>query len=461
VVHGKEAPGMAMGKRKQRQESLFIMAEELPQSDGHPFYQKLNALLAEADFDRWIEQRCAGFYEQDETRGQPSVAPGVYFRMLLVGYFEDLSSQRGIAWRCGDSLSLRAFLGVPLNKPTPDHSTMSVTRRRLAPEVFDEVFQFVLAIAARKKLLAGKRVGVDSTTLEANAAMKSIVRRDTGEEWREYVTRLMQEEGVAPAGETPSDEELRRYDKKRKKKASNDDWVSKTDPEARIAKMKDGTTHLAYKAEHVVDLESEMLLAAEVYQADHGDTQTLVDSVLEAQTNLAEAGSEVRIEEVAADKGYHADATLELADDLALRTYIPEPQRKDDRVWTDKPDAYRRAVVNNRRRMARAKGKRLQRLRSERVERSFAHVCETGGARRSWLRGLEDVTKRYRLAAAAHNLGRIMRMLFGVGKPRVLQGPLSLASFMQLITWVLRLAAMAARRRRIDVARRIGAIGAR
>lgn len=452
---------MAMGKRKQRQESLFIMAEELPQSDGHPFYQKLNALLAEADFDRWIEQRCAGFYEQDETRGQPSVAPGVYFRMLLVGYFEDLSSQRGIAWRCGDSLSLRAFLGVPLNKPTPDHSTMSVTRRRLAPEVFDEVFQFVLAIAARKKLLAGKRVGVDSTTLEANAAMKSIVRRDTGEEWRDYVTRLMQEEGLAPAGETPSDEELRRYDKKRKKTASNDDWVSKTDPEARIAKMKDGTTHLAYKAEHVVDLESEMLLAAEVYQADHGDTQTLVDSVLEAQTNLAEAGSEVRIEEVAADKGYHADATLELADDLAFRTYIPEPQRKDDRVWTDKPDAYRRAVVNNRRRMARAKGKRLQRLRSERVERSFAHLCETGGARRSWLRGLEDVTKRYRLAAAAHNLGRIMRMLFGVGKPRILQGPLSLASSMQLITWALWLAAMAARRRQIDVARRIGAIGAR
>jgi transposase len=438
---------MAMGKRKQRQESLFIMADCLPQSDGHPFYRKLNSLLAEADFDCWIEQRCAGFYEQEETRGQPSVAPGIYFRMLLVGYFEDLSSQRGIAWRCGDSLSLRVFLGIPLNKPTPDHSTMSVTRRRLAPEVFNEVFQFVLAIAEQKKLLAGKTVGVDSTTLEANAAMKSIVRRDTGEEWREFVTRLMQEEGVVPAGEKPSDEALRRYDKKRKKKVSNDDWVSKTDPEARITKMKDGRTHLAYKAEHVVDLESQMVLAAEVYEANQGDTHTMVDSVMEAQTNLAEAGSEVRIEEVAADKGYHADATLELADDLALRTYIPEPKRKDDRVWTDTPDAYRRAVINNRRRMARAKGKRLQRLRSERVERSFAHVCETGGARRSWLRGLEDVTKRYRLAAAAHNLGRIMRLLFGVGKPRVLQGLDALAGLVQLITLTFWLAATAVQRR--------------
>jgi transposase len=444
---------MAMGKRKRRQESLFIMTENLPQSDGHPFYKKLNSLLAEADFDRWIEQRCAGFYEQEETRGKPSIPPGVYFRMLLVGYFEDLSSQRGIAWRCGDSLSLRAFLGVPLDKPTPDHSTMSVTRKRLAPEVFEEVFQFVLKIAEQKKLLAGKTVGVDSTTLEANAAMKSIVRRDTGEEWREYVTRLMQEEGVLAAGETPSDEELRRYDKKRKKKVSNDDWVSKTDPEARITKMKDGTTHLAYKAEHVVDLESQLLLAAEIYQANQGDTQTLVDSVMEAQINLAEAGSEVRIEELAADKGYHADATIELADDLAFRTYIPEPNRKDDRVWTDKPDAHRRAVINNRRRMARVKGKRLGRLRSERVERSFAHVCDTGGARRSWLRGLDDVTKRYRLAAAAHNLGRIMRLLFGVGKPRVLQGLLALAWLTQLITPMLRCSLWAIQNCEIDVRR--------
>lgn len=427
---------MAMGKRKQRQESLFVMVDQLPRSDGHPFYRRLNALLAEAEFDRWIEARCRTFYEQEEKRGKPSIPPGVYFRMLLVGYFEGLDSQRGIAWRCADSFSLRMFLGVPLQEPTPDHSTMSVTRRRLAPEVFDEVFQFVLAIAEKKRLLAGKTVGVDSTTLEANAAMKSIVRRDTGEDWREYVTGLMREEDVIPPAETPSDDDLRRFDKQRKKTVSNDDWVSTSDPDARITKLKDGRTHLAYKAEHVIDLDSELVLAAEVYQADQADSDTLVDSVLAAQLNLKGAGSGAEIAEAVADKGYHANATIELADDLNLRTYIPEPKLKHQRNWTDKPPEFLRAVSNNRRRMARAKGKRLGRLRSERVERSFAHVCDTGGIRRSWIRGLVEVTKRYRLAAAAHNLARIMRLLFGIGKPRVLQAPADLIWLVQFTVFM-------------------------
>ncbi len=385
---------MAMGKRRQRQESLFITAEDLPRSDGHPFYGKLNGLLAEAGFDRWIERRCRRYYEQEEKRGKPSIPPGVYFRMLLIGYFEGIDSQRGIAWRCADSLSLRTFLGVPLGEVTPDHSTMSVTRKRLGAEVFDEVFRFVLRIADEKRLLSGKAVGVDSTTLEANAAMKSIVRRDTGEDWKQYVTRLMHEDGAIDADTEPSDEEIRRYDKKRKKTASNEDWVSKT---------------------------------------DHADQQTLVDSVIEARVNLEAAESEVAVQEVAADKGYHADATLELAADLDMRTYIPEPKRKDDRVWTDKPDEVRRAVQNNRRRMSRAKGKRLGRLRSERVERSFAHVCDTGGSRRTWIRKLEEVTKRYRIAAAAHNLARIMFKLFGIGKPRALQAPADLVWLVQFI----------------------------
>lgn len=452
---------MGMGKRKQRQESLFITAENLPRSDGHPFYQKLNSLLAEADFDRWIEERCRPFYEQEETRGKPSIPPGVYFRMLLVGYFEDISSQRGIAWRCADSLSLRVFLGVPLDQATPDHSTMSVTRKRLGPEVFDEVFRFVLAIAEEKRLLAGKAVGVDSTTLEANAALKSIVRRDTGEDWQQYVTRLMRADGTIAADHEPTVEEVRRYDRKRKKTVSNADWVSTTDPEARITKLKDGRTHLAYKSEHVVDLDSEILLAAEIRPADHADQDTLVDSVIEAKINLEAAGSDVEIEEVVADKGYHANATLELAAELDLRTYIPEPQRKDDRVWTDKPDEFKRAVVNNRRRMTRRKGKRLGRLRSERVERSFAHVCDTGGARRSWLRGLEDVTKRYRIAAAAHNLGRIMRLLFGIGKPRALQAPRALVWLVQLVMTAFWRALTAHDRGQCTVRRRFAAIAAR
>ncbi|MFL5863793.1 MAG: transposase [Solirubrobacteraceae bacterium] len=425
---------MAMGKRKPRQESLFVATDQLSQSPGHPFYQRLNALLAEAGFDRWVEQRCREYYEQDEPRGRKSIPPGVYFRMLFVGYFEGLDSQRGIAWRCADSLALRQFLGVPLGEGTPDHSTLTNTRQRLPADVFTEVFQFVLAIAAEKKLLSGKTAGVDSTTLEANAAMKSIVRKDTGEDWKAYVTRLMRAEGVIEPERGPTDEEIRRYDKKRKnKKVSNAEWQSSTDADARITKMKDGRTRLAYKAEHVVDLESDLVLAAEIGPADQADTATLADSLVVAQINLRGAGSDATIDEVAADKGYHAAETIELCDLLGVRSYIPEPRRPHPSRWADKPDEQRRAVVNNRRRVKRAKSKKLQRRRSEVVERTFAHICDTGGARRSWLRGLVDVSKRYLMAAAAHNLGRLMRLLSGIGKPKSLQGEGGLAALAQLL----------------------------
>jgi hypothetical protein len=350
--------------------------------------------------------------------------------MLLVGYFEGIDSQRGIAWRCADSLGLRHFLGLALDEPSPDHSTLTNTRKRLPPEVFEEVFQFVLSIAAVKGLLAGQTVGVDSTTLEADAAMKSIVRKDTGEDWRAYVVRLMREEGVIREDEEPTDEDVRRFDKGRKgKRVSNDDWQSRTDPASRITRLKDGRTHLAYKAEHVVDLETDLVLAAEIHPADRADVDTLADSVMQAQVNVNAANervgqAEVEVEEVAADKGYHAARTLELADALSLRTYIPEPKRKPKSRWTDKPEEYRVAVVNNRRRTRRAKSRKLQRLRSERVGRSFAHVCDSGGSRRCRLRGLANVAKRYLIAVAAHNLGRVLRKLFGIGKPRGLQGGL-------------------------------------
>jgi len=430
---------MGMGKRKPVQETLFIAHSDLPRSAGHPFYVKLNQLLDEAGFDRWLEKRCAQYYAQEEKRGQPSIPPGTYFRMLLVGYFEGIDSQRGIAWRCADSLSLRQFLGIALGQKTPDHSTLTNTRKRLPQEVFAEVFQFVLRIAVAKDLVTGKTVGVDSTLLEANAAMKSIVRRDSGEDWKEYVTRLMREEGVIEATDEPTDEEVRRYDKTRKnKKVSNQEWVSATDPDSRIAQMKDGRTHLAYKAEHVVDLKSDLVLAAEVMPADHGDTQTMTDSVLQAQSNLDEAGSAQQIEEVAADKGYHAAGTLELCEALALRTYIPEPQRQHQSCWTDKPPELQRAVYGNRRRVRRAKSKRLQRRRSELCERTFAHICDTGGMRRTWLHKLVNVAKRYVLAAAAHNLGRILRKLFGIGKPKALQGEGGRGVFAHLIVaWLL------------------------
>jgi len=425
---------MAMGKRKQRQEALFVMTEGLPKSAGHPFYQRLNALLAEAEFDRWIERRCQQYYQQAEKRGQPSIPPGVYFRMLLVGYFEGIDSQRGIAWRCADSLSLRQFLGIPLDEGTPDPKTLSNTRRRLPEEVFDEVFQFVLRIAAEKQLLSGHTVGVDSTLLEANAAMKSIVRRDTGEDWKQFVTRLMREEGVIEEQHEPTDEEIRRFDKRRKnKKVSNEDWVSSSDPESRITQMKDGRTHLAYKAEHVVDLRSDVILAAEIYQADQADTQTLVDSVMEAQVNVQQAGVEAEINQIVADKGYHAAATLELAEGLNFRTYIPERKQRHRSRWSGKPPQWKHAVYANHRRLQRSKSRKLQRLRSERCERTFAHVCDTGGMRRSWLRSVVDVSKRYLIATAAHNLGRILRKLFGIGKPRTVPDLVALATLVQIL----------------------------
>jgi hypothetical protein len=280
---------------------------------------------------------------------------------------------------------------------------------------------------------------VDSTLLEADAAMKSIVRRDTGEDWKQYVTRLMREEGAIEPEHEPTDEEVRRFDQQRKnKKVSNEEWVSPTDPDSRITQLKDGRTHLAYKAEHVVDLQSDMILAAEIYPADHADTQTLVDSVLQAVENVTQADREIEIEEIVADKGYHGAETIELAQDLNFRTYIPERKRPHRSRWTDKPAEFQQAVYANRRRLKRTKSRRFQKLRSERVERSFAHVCDTGGMRRSWLAEVVNVSKRYLIAAAAHNLGRIMRKLFGVGKPRTLQDLGGLVALAQLVTTLLR-----------------------
>ena len=408
---------MAMGKRLPKQGDLFLVAADLPQSPGHPFYRQLNSLLDEARFDTFVETACQPYY--DEETGRPSIPPGTYFRMLFVGYFEGIDSQRGIAWRCSDSRSLQQFLGFLPKEATPDHSSLTRVRQRLPESVHDEVFAFVLKLADTHGLVNGKTVGVDSTTLEANAAMKTLTRRDTGDDYKAYLRKLAAEAGL----ESPTDEELLRFDRKRKGKTmSNADWESPIDPDSKIAKMKNGTTHMAYKAEHVVDLESELVLAAEIHPADRSDANTVAESVLAAQENLAAAECEQSIEEVAADKGYHR---LDVLDDFAeadYRTYIPEPEQPHDHTWTDKPETQERAYRNNRRRVAGARSKRLQRLRSERVERTFAHICETGASRRSHLRGQVNVSKRYLMQAAAHNLGIVMRRLFKVGTPRSLQG---------------------------------------
>lgn len=420
---------MSMGRQPaERQSDLWIATTNLPKSPGHVFYEKLNALLAEADFDRTVEGLCKDYYADDV--GRSSIPPGTYFRMLFVGYFEELDSQRGIAWRCADSFSLRSFLGVAPHEAPPDHSSLSRIRQRLPLWVHERVFALVLQMAQEKKLLRGKTVAVDATTLEANAAMKAIVRKETGEDWKEYLKRVAAAEGI----EDPTDDELRRFDKNRPKKVSNQEWASPSDPDSRITKMKDGRTHLAYKAEHAVDLDSEFVLAATIHTADQGDAATLVDSVLRAQVNLVLAGSAQEVDDVVADKGYHKAATLADCQRLATRTYVPEPKRPK-RKWQDKPASWRKATVANRRRIQGERSKRLQRLRSEYVERSFAHVCETGGGRRTWLRGLEKVSKRYLVQVAAHNLGLLMRKLFGMGKPRTLQPAGSFVLTLACLYW--------------------------
>ena len=402
---------MAIGKRKPQQDELFIPTAKLAAGPAHPFYSKLNQVLAAAGFDDFTEQLCAPYYKDG---GRPGIPPGTYFRMLFIGYFEGIDSQRGIAWRCADSLALRSFLGVSWTETTPVHASMTIIRQRLAESVFDKIFVFVLGLLEQKGLLRGKTIAIDATTLEANAAMKSIVRKDSGADWKEYLRQLAKAEGL----EQPSDEDLRRLDRKRTdKKVSNQAWASPTDANARIAKMKDGTTHLAYKAEHAVDLASEAIVATTVTLADKSDAQSAPATLSLAEANLVLAGSKTKVTEAVADKGYHDNGLITQVTRRGIRTYIPEKQLKR-RHWIDKPAEYEQNFRSNRRRARSDKGKRLNRLRSERCERTFAHVCETGGGRRMQVRGQTNASKLHTLRCAGYNLGLLLRKVWGLSKPR-------------------------------------------
>ena len=414
---------MSMGRRQKHQAPLWIAHDDLAPSPGHRFYETLNELLREAAFDRHAEALCAPYYEAAHAPGRKSVAPGVYFRMHLVGFFEGIESERGLEWRFADSLSLRQFLGLSLTQRVPDHSTLSRTRQRLPLDVHQAVFALILGIVETKGLLKGRVLGVDSTYLRADASMKAIVRRDTRESYTEFVTRLATEAGVP----TPTAEDARRLDRKRTgKKTSNREWVSRTDRDARIAKLKDGRTRLAYKPEHVVDLETGAIVAAVVHPADVADPASVEVSLTEAEANRRTAQGGAPTEDaprsrgkVVADKGYHKATLLRRLKVQRYRTYIPERRQTGRRRWTDKggtPTAV--AFHQNRARGTRPLGKRYHRWRAERVERTFAHVCETGGARRTRLRGRTNVAKRYLLQAAGANLALVMRALYGLGTPR-------------------------------------------
>jgi transposase len=458
---------MAMGRRKpELQGQMFIAVSDLPAAAGHPFYEKLNQALRAMDFDRRVEEACRKFYKEEV--GRPSIPPGVYFRLLLIGYFEGIDSERGIAWRVADSLSLRSFLGYELQAHTPDHSSLSRIRWRLDPQTHDQIFRMVLLALREAGLIKGQTIGVDATTLEANAAMRSIVRRDTGQSYQDYLEQLAKNAGI----EQPTRSDLAKLDRHRKDKGSNKQWEHPYDKDARIAKMKDGSTHLAHKAEHVVDLETGALLGVSLHEADQGDTQTVVPSVEAAFDHVAEAietmakpsvttveesrettgaasvavatvataetpvvavaeettmaaapGApglpEKLFEEIVTDKGYHSNQSCQDLQELGMRTYLSEPER-GRRHWAGQSEA-RKAVYANRRRVRGDRGKRLQRRRGEYLERSNAHMYETGGMRRTHLRGHENILKRLIVHAAGFNLGLLLRSVIGIGKPRRLQ----------------------------------------
>jgi transposase len=416
---------MALGRRKQQQTSLWVEASQLRARGPHPFYQRVNQILERAKFDGYVERICRKYYAT--KMGRPSIAPGVYFRCFLIGYFEGIDSERGIAYRVSDSLSLREFLGLSVEEATPDHSTLSKTRRLMSLGTHKAVFRWVLKRLVAEGLLSGKNVGVDATTLEANAALKSIVRRDNGVGYDAHVTELMKQEGI----EEPTPAQRQRYDRKRKKSLSNREWVNPHDREARITRMKDGRTHLAYKAEHAVDLETGALVAVTVQPGDRGDTASLPVTLGQAGSTVCElAGqqakadavgpvekvSEVGVERVVTDKGYHSRETLQELAEVGVRTVIAEPERGRQN-WRGQRAA-QEAVYSNRQRLQTRTAKALMRRRGELMERSFAHVYDTGGMRRVHLRGKDNIAKRALIHAAAFNLGLILRKLLGVGTAR-------------------------------------------
>jgi len=432
---------MAMGKRKTAQDGMWVAAMDLPRSPGHPFYARLNQILDGEGFDSFVESRCREFYAPGI--GRPSLSPGRYFRLLLLGYFEGLDSERAMAWRAADSLAIRSFLGLSLEEGAPDHSTISRTRRRIALETHREVFSWIQERLAEAGLLSGKTIAIDATTLEANAAMRSIVRRDTGETYREYLERLAKASGIR----TPSREAIARLDRKRKKKGSNSEWTSPADPDAKITKMKDGRTHLAHKAEQAVDMRSGAIVAMTVQGADLGDTTSFDDTLAEARKQIRRVSRRTQachpggLQEVVGDKGYHSTDLLSRLNRRGLRSYISEPDR-GRRRWRGDTRA-RDIVYANRRRSRGARGQRLHRLRGERGERPFSHLYRTGRMRRTHLRGHDNILKRLLVHGGALNLGLLMRQLCGIGTPRGLQG--RLRALLACLTRLCRRAIAAAR----------------
>jgi transposase len=401
-------------KKKEPQPTLWLPTSEIVQTPANAFFDRLDQVLADAGFHDRVREICKPYYTEGGP-GRIGTDPVVYFKMLMVGFFEGIGSERAIAARCADSLSIRHFLRYELTEATPNHSTLSRIRQRLPEEVYQQVFAIVLGALSKYKLVKGKRVGMDASIVEANASMRSLQQRLTKTAYTEYVKQLAEAAGV----DSSDDAAVRRFDKNRKKKVSNDDWENPHDPEAKIGRTKHGQTRMVYKPEHVVDLDTGAILDAKVQPGNHGDTEDLCNRLIDAEERMNEAiGLEKdndTILVVAADKGYHKTSELVELHRVNFKTVIPEREgkRRSDLGKEEK------AALRGARRSVEAKyGKELGRRRSELVERSFQHTLDCGGARKTTLRGQTNINKRYLIQAACTNLSLMMRTLFGIGTPK-------------------------------------------
>jgi transposase len=410
--------GVFAKKEKTGQPEFWIAAQDLPKSAKTTFYSKLQGTLDDLEFESKVRKICTPYYKQT-VLGRPGIDPVVYVKMIMVGFFEDLPSERAIASRCADSLAIRAFLKYELAENTPDHSSLSIIRQRLGLEVYQQVFQVMLQALQAHGLLRGRNIGIDSSVIEANASLRALVHRNTAEEYWDYVKRLAAAQGIDPEDAAA----VRQFDRQRPGKGSNQEWVNPHDPDAKIGRTKDGATDMTYKPEVVADLDTGAIVQAAVNPGDQADHQHLAGRVLEAQQNINVAQEQpantLSIQTVTADKGYYVIPELEALQKEAIKTIISDPvgNRRLDKLPTEQQAAVRAA----RRAVKSERGKKLLARRGMHLERAFAHILDCGGARRTTLRGQENLNKRYKLAAMVYNLSQLMRLLFGFGTPKQLE----------------------------------------
>jgi transposase len=405
-------------KKTEVQKELWVVADRLPKPSPSRFYELLNGTLEEMNFAEQVREMCAPAYAEAARGGRPGIDPVIYFKMLMIGFFEGIESERQIAFRCEDSLSLRGFLGYALDEATPDHSSMSIIRQRLGSECFERVFALVLRALRHHGLLKGRHLGIDSSVIEANASLRSLKERNTEESYWDYVQRLARESGL----ETTDGADLRGFDRKRPgKKMSNEQWENPHDPDAKIGKTKAGATDMVYLPEHTVDLETGAIVQAQVLPGDHRDSEELSERVIEAVINVQEAigtkDPEAMPETLTADKGYFSLLEVGRLQEMSVKPVISDPKRAQRRL--DKlSSAQCQSLARVQRSVSSKYGKKLLRRRGQHIERSFAHVLDAAGMRRATLRGLENLNKRHQIAAACYNLSQLMRRLYGVGTPK-------------------------------------------